>query len=111
MATTPTKPDLDATSPSSGAGVPAWPDEQSASNTSDSFKSEAAKPSHRDALQALLAFSALHEQVRRRKAQATRHASFDAGAPPIAALKPEKLERTEFAQTEFEPDEQFVLDE
>ncbi len=57
------------------------------------------KPSQRDALQALLAFSALHDQVRRRKALAVRNKAgnhgFDAGAP---------------AQ-EFEPAEQFVLDE
>ena len=46
-------------------------------------------------MQALLAFSALHEQVRRRKALAARHAGFDAG----------------FAVAEFEADEQFVLDE
>jgi N-acetylmuramoyl-L-alanine amidase len=51
-------------------------------------------PSQRDALQALLAFSALHEQVRRRKALAARHNGFEAA--PAA---------------EFEPDEHFVLDE
>ena len=52
-------------------------------------------PRNCDALQALLAFSALHEQVRRRKALAARNAGFDAG-PPVA---------------EFEQGEQFVLDE
>jgi N-acetylmuramoyl-L-alanine amidase/putative methionine-R-sulfoxide reductase with GAF domain len=53
------------------------------------------KPSQRDALQALLAFSALHEQVRRRKALAARHGSIDSKAPA----------------PEFEEGEQFVLDE
>jgi N-acetylmuramoyl-L-alanine amidase/putative methionine-R-sulfoxide reductase with GAF domain len=52
------------------------------------------KPSPANALQALLAFSALHEQVRWRKALAARHNGFEA-APP----------------REFEKDEQFVLDE
>jgi N-acetylmuramoyl-L-alanine amidase/putative methionine-R-sulfoxide reductase with GAF domain len=46
-------------------------------------------------LQALIAFSALHEQVRRRKALAAQHRAFDAGV-----LRPE-----------FETEEQFVLDE
>jgi len=104
MATTPTKPDIAVTNPLGGVGVPAWPRGQSAA---PAFSADASaqvspepdfpsqKPSQRDALQALLAFSALHEQVRRRKALAARHTGFDAGAP-IA---------------EFEADEQFVLDE
>ncbi len=53
------------------------------------------KPSQRDALQALLAFSALHEQVLRRRALAAPHKGFDAGV----------------RAAEFEPGEQFVLDE
>jgi N-acetylmuramoyl-L-alanine amidase/putative methionine-R-sulfoxide reductase with GAF domain len=51
-------------------------------------------PSGRDALQALLAFSALHQQVRRRRALASRN-GFDSTAP----------------LAEFEASEQFVLDE
>ena len=59
--------------------------------------SEEGPPSttHRDALQALLAFSSLHDQVRRRRALAHRSPQFDNGA------------RT----AEFEQQEQFVLDE
>ncbi|MFZ0860190.1 MAG: N-acetylmuramoyl-L-alanine amidase [Candidatus Sulfotelmatobacter sp.] len=95
MATTTTKPDLDVTTSFTGVGVPAWPREQSASGVSDYSTQDLAKPSQRDALQALLAFSALHDQVRRRKALAARHKGFDAGAPVA----------------EFEQDEQFVLDE
>src|SRR5271170_3836125 len=104
MATTPTKPDIEVTTPSSGAratetGAPAWPQDQSvrpeiAPEHDHSDFGPSQKPSQLDALQALLAFSALHEQVRRRKALAARHNGFDAALP-----------------TEFENDEQFVLDE
>jgi N-acetylmuramoyl-L-alanine amidase/putative methionine-R-sulfoxide reductase with GAF domain len=52
------------------------------------------RPSGRNALQALLAFSALHEHVRRRRALAARHGGFEA-----------------IALAEFESGEQFVLDE
>jgi N-acetylmuramoyl-L-alanine amidase/putative methionine-R-sulfoxide reductase with GAF domain len=52
------------------------------------------QPSGRDALQALLAFSALHQQVRRRRALAARQNGFETIAP-----------------NEFEAGEQFVLDE
>ncbi len=54
----------------------------------------AQRPSSRDALQALLAFSALHDQVRRRKNLASKYSIFDLG--PVA---------------EFEPEEIFALDE
>jgi hypothetical protein len=75
----------------SGASLPAWPRAQ----TKDSGEAEVNKPSQRDALQALLAFSALHEQVRRRKALASHQSGFDSPAP----------------SSEFEPTELFVLDE
>ncbi len=105
MATTTTKPDLDVTPSSAEAGAPAWPREQNASGHSDYSSHHLTKPSQHDALQALLAFSALHDQVRRRRALAARHNSFDTGAPVAAFEKPE------FEQPEFEQDEQFVLDE
>ena len=102
MATTTAKPDADVTTSFTGSGVPGWPRENAASTTTRDAGDpvqDLAKPSQRDALQALLAFSALHDQVRRRKALAARNNArnhgFDAGAP---------------AQ-EFEPGEQFVLDE
>jgi N-acetylmuramoyl-L-alanine amidase/putative methionine-R-sulfoxide reductase with GAF domain len=123
MATTTTNPDRAVTTSSTGIGLPVWPREQSASAVSghnpapdpkqpptQSHKTlsttqsapqptpPATPPSQRDALQALLAFSALHDQVRRRKALAARHNGFDAGAPAAPV-------------TEFEPAEQFVLDE
>jgi N-acetylmuramoyl-L-alanine amidase len=95
MATTTTKPDLDGTSSFSGNGVPAWPGGESASGASEYAAEDPTKPSPRDALQALLAFAALHDQVRRRKALAARNSGFDAGA----------------GGSEFEQGEQFVLDE
>jgi N-acetylmuramoyl-L-alanine amidase/putative methionine-R-sulfoxide reductase with GAF domain len=98
MATTSTKPSLDVTTPFAGVGAPPWPRGQSASTVSDRSAQDPSKPSHHDALQALLAFSALHEQLRRRKALAARNSGFDAGAPVTPV-------------TEFEQDEQFVLDE
>src|ERR1700681_907807 len=113
MATT-TKPVLEVSPPCAGTGVPDWPREQSTSGYSnypaqdltkqDSTKLAYSQPSQRDALQALLAFSALHDQVRRRRALAARSNGFDAGAP-VAKFEPPEFER------EFEQDEQFVLDE
>ncbi len=95
MATTTTKPDLDVTTAFAGAGVPGWPREQAASVASKHSKDDPSKPSQRDALQALLAFSALHDQVRRRKTLAARNHGFDAAAPAA----------------EFDQQELFVLDE
>ncbi len=80
----------------SGIDVPAWPTQRGASSRDGRSAPESMeKPSQRDALQALLAFSALHDQLRRRKALAARQAAFDSEAPA----------------PEFEPSEQFVLDE
>src|SRR5579871_1915747 len=91
MATTTTKPDMEIAA--SGAGLSAWPKDASGSLVIG--QASAQKPSQRDALQALLAFSALHDQIRRRRALASRHGVFDStGTAP-----------------EFEPSEIFVLDE
>src|SRR5579864_4408462 len=90
MATTTTKPDIE-TADVSGANLPAWPH----APAKDPGANDVSRPSQRDALQALLAFSALHDQVRRRKALASQHNGFDSPTPP----------------TEFEPTELFVLDE
>src|SRR4051794_38511356 len=93
MATTTTKPDMQLPDLSGGSGSSAW---QTSSDHDPSFPSAPArKPSQQDALQALLAFSALHDQIRRRKSLATRNTSFE--APPTLP--------------EFEPAELFVLDE
>jgi N-acetylmuramoyl-L-alanine amidase/putative methionine-R-sulfoxide reductase with GAF domain len=98
MATITTKPDFEVMAPFKGAGMPAWPrdqDETTDPNGLIESPDDSAQPSQRDALQALLAFSALHEQVRRRKAMAAHHRGFDAVGPA----------------EEFEVEEQFVLDE
>jgi N-acetylmuramoyl-L-alanine amidase/putative methionine-R-sulfoxide reductase with GAF domain len=97
MATPTTKPDIDLTDPERGIGVPAWPGARSGdSNEASAIDQEVLQPpSPQDALQALLGFSALHEQVRRRKALASRQSGFDSKAPVA----------------EFEPAEHFVLDE
>src|SRR4030081_3921282 len=93
MATTTTNPDITAGTlpPGTGRGATPWPrepkptDVAEVSNVLDKDKDNdndaAQKPSHRDALQALLAFSALHEQVRRRKSLAARSNGFDAVGP------------------------------
>jgi len=94
MASTTTKPELEISESVSGVRVPAWPT-QPVTPSGRPPQEPAQKPSHRDALQALLAFSALHDQLRRRKALASRQAAFDAPA----------------SVPEFEPSEQFVLDE
>ncbi|MGC2478062.1 MAG: N-acetylmuramoyl-L-alanine amidase [Candidatus Sulfotelmatobacter sp.] len=96
MATrTTTRPDFDIsgepTAALSGLDARAWPKHAGGESDTD----HAQKPSHRDALQALLAFSALHDQIRRRKALASHHSGFDSPTPI----------------SEFEPAELFVLDE
>ena len=99
MATTSTNPEIEATSdrawPRDAAShSPAQNAGQSAGQNLDQpFSTSANSP--RDALQALLAFSALHEQVRRRRALASKHRVFDQGS----------------AAAEFEAAEFFVLDE
>jgi N-acetylmuramoyl-L-alanine amidase/putative methionine-R-sulfoxide reductase with GAF domain len=91
MATTTTKPDIEMADSPLGSSLPAWPH----APAKELSENDIDKPSQRDALQALLAFSALHDQVRRRKALSNRQAGFD--SPGSAS--------------EFEATELFVLDE
>jgi N-acetylmuramoyl-L-alanine amidase/putative methionine-R-sulfoxide reductase with GAF domain len=97
MATTPTKPTIEVGDALLTERMPAWPPPPGR----DSFHAGASpempelRPSGRDALQALLAFSALHQQVRQRRALASRSKGFETIAAP----------------SEFEAEEQFVLDE
>jgi N-acetylmuramoyl-L-alanine amidase/putative methionine-R-sulfoxide reductase with GAF domain len=111
MATIPAKPELDVRTPLRAASLPAWTpgtDSPAADLSSrgghegsrsgdGSFDPDTDEPkvTRLDALQALIAFAALHEQLRRRKAFAAQRRAFDAGAPAA----------------EFETDELFVLDE
>src|ERR1700685_2723707 len=112
MATIPTKPDIAAPTPLTGASGPVRVRSQAADPIASSVvagsdgspRDHAAdvppqKPSQRDTLQALLAFSSLHDQVRRRKALTARNNGFDA-VGHIAKFEPE-----------FEQHEQFILDE
>jgi N-acetylmuramoyl-L-alanine amidase/putative methionine-R-sulfoxide reductase with GAF domain len=99
MATTPTKPDIELGAGPAGAHVPSWPLERAtwplAQSSYETESESRLRPSGRDALQALLAFSAMHQQVRQRRALASRQSGF------------ETLPRA----GEFEGQEQFVLDE
>src|SRR5580698_7336940 len=116
MATTPTKPTIEVDARLVETRTPSWPLERSeAASGKDSlyqnqrfdfqaqssagyeigYEKRQLRPSGGDALQALLAFSALHQQVRQRRALASRRNGFDALA----------------LATEFEHSEQFVLDE
>jgi N-acetylmuramoyl-L-alanine amidase/putative methionine-R-sulfoxide reductase with GAF domain len=112
MVTTPTKPSIELDADIEDARLPGWPLERgsgpreqniSAAHTfrqTPAYEPRPLRPFGGDALQALLAFSALHQQVRQRRALASRHKGFE--TVPQAA---------EFEQTEFEKDELFVLDE
>src|SRR5271154_4754176 len=100
MATTPTKPEIEVGDSPADTSVPAWPMERGSSAPRDDVfspqtQARGLRPSGGDALQALLAFSALHQQVRHRRALASRVKGFETIAPP----------------SEFEATEQFVLDE
>jgi N-acetylmuramoyl-L-alanine amidase/putative methionine-R-sulfoxide reductase with GAF domain len=99
MATTTTpKPELDAAAEFAADRLPSWPHETGTllpSTKSSATLLNHSQPAGRDALQALLAFSALHQQVRQRRALAVRNQGFEALA----------------RGHEFEPGEQFVLDE
>jgi len=80
-----------------GARVPTWPHDRgtAASQPHSAFEVADSHPGRRDALQALLAFSALHQQIRRRRALSLPNDGF------------ETIGRV----SEFEASEQFVLDE
>jgi N-acetylmuramoyl-L-alanine amidase/putative methionine-R-sulfoxide reductase with GAF domain len=100
MATTITKPEIEIGAGLTATKIPAWPFERNAwppqerSSATNSGENRE-RPSGYDALQALLAFSALHQQVRQRRALASAHRGFE------TVPRPE----------EFEAQELFVLDE
>ena len=104
MATRPTEPNVEGATTFATTGPSARSRGQAAASSANGDRpgadrpapgSPAQRPTQRDALQGLLAFSALHEQVRHRKALAARHKGFDVVSPA----------------SEFEPEEFFVLDE
>jgi len=88
---TATNPSREGKIPSTGVVVPLCPPGQNTSNSSTDHPADSQKePSQRNTLQALLAFLALQEQVRRRKTLETRRTGDD-GAVPEA--EPEKREQ------------------
>jgi len=95
MATTPAKPSLEVSAALPGPRVPSWPVERASAPGPTVVDALDSRPGRADALQALLAFSALHQQIRRRRALAARNNGF------------ETIGRV----NEFEAGEQFVLDE
>src|SRR6202048_5120036 len=96
MARATTNRSLEGKTPPAGVVVPLCPSGQTASRFSTDHPADSQQePSQRNTLQALLAFLALHEQVRRRRNLETRR-SRDDGAVP---------------EGELEEGEQFSLDE
>jgi N-acetylmuramoyl-L-alanine amidase/putative methionine-R-sulfoxide reductase with GAF domain len=99
MVTMPNKPATEDGTLEGRAQASPWPQENTGASSSAALQTASEKaelrPSGLDALQALLAFSAMHQQVRQRRALALRENGFETIA----------------AGTEFEPQEQFVLDE
>src|SRR5208283_798768 len=107
MATTPSKAMTEISAAGlPDTGVPSWPgarsgmpgqstDHRDATPESDSRQGERLRPVGSDALQALLGFSALHQQVRQRRALASRNHGFEVVGRAF----------------EFEHSEQFVLDD
>ena len=98
MGTTPTKARIEPDARFTGTSVSSGSVEDTPSWSGHAIAARdltGSRPSGRDALQALLAFSSLHEQVRRRRALSRRQAGFD----------------TISTTPEFEAGEQFVLDD
>jgi putative methionine-R-sulfoxide reductase with GAF domain len=96
MATAASNPNFEDKTPSTGVVVPLCPPEQTASSSTTANPADSTQePSQRNTLEALLAFLALHEQVRRRKTLETRRTGDDAAVP----------------EAEMEEGQQFTLDE
>lgn len=96
MATARSNPSLEGKSPSAGVVVPLCPPGQTASSSDTDHPADSQQePSQRNTLQALLAFLALHEQVRRRRTLETRRIGNNGAVP----------------EAELEEGEQFTLDE
>ncbi len=95
MATIPTKPGIGIDAALAPVTMSSWPAGLGAAGGVAPSQFAAARPGGQDALQALLAFSTLHQQVRHRRALASRRSGFEALTAP----------------SEFEAGEQFVLDD
>ncbi len=109
MVTTPTNPPRQEGSDSVRGREP-WPQTEisvPAGAAESAFQKHELRPSGSDALQALLAFSAMHQQVRRRRALAARQSGFE----EISRISLPTSLRTSLRTSEFAREEQFVLDE
>jgi hypothetical protein len=96
MAAARNNPSLEGKTPSTGVVVPLCPPGQTASSSDTNHPADSQQePSQRNTLQALLAFLALHQQVRRRRTLKTRRTGNDGAVP----------------EAELEQGEQFTLDE
>ncbi len=99
MATSPAKPEIDSelvSDPHPARPTPISTYSAGLASVTDPLQlSGQPSAAHSDALQALLAFWALHEQLRRRRGLASRNIEFDLGS----------------RSGDFEPEEHFVLDE
>src|SRR5260370_42033490 len=83
-------PSLEVKTPSAGVVVPLCPPGQTASSSETNHPADSQQePSQRNTLQALLAFLALHQQVRRRRTLETRRTGDD-GAVPEAGREHEE---------------------
>jgi N-acetylmuramoyl-L-alanine amidase/putative methionine-R-sulfoxide reductase with GAF domain len=95
MVTSPSKPEIEALTEATPTAVPRCPSQPPESADSQVSQQRELRPLGGDALQALLAFSAMHQQVRHRRALAAQHKGFEASS----------------TAHEFETQEEFVLDE
>jgi N-acetylmuramoyl-L-alanine amidase/putative methionine-R-sulfoxide reductase with GAF domain len=95
MLTSPTKPEIEPATQATPTAVPAWPSQPVESADSRATYRRELRPLGGDALQALLAFSAMHQQVRHRRGLAAQHKGFEASS----------------TAHEFEAQEQLVLDD
>ena len=99
MATATTNPSLERKTSSAGVVVPLCPPGQTASSSSTDHPADTTQePSQRNKLQALLAFLALHEQVRRRKTLETRRTGDDAAVPEAELAEGERFTLDEVLQ-------------
>jgi N-acetylmuramoyl-L-alanine amidase/putative methionine-R-sulfoxide reductase with GAF domain len=91
----------------SAPAAPSWPAEQSQfAAVQEAFHARRElRPAGGDALQALLAFSAMHQQVRQRRALASRLNGFD------TIPRTSESAATKSVATEFEAEERFLLNE
>src|SRR5260370_33017541 len=96
MAAARNNPSLEVKTPSAGVVVPLCPPGQTASSSDTNHPAESQQePSQRNTLQALLAFLAVHQQVRRRRTLETRRTGNDGAVPEEELEQGERFTRGE----------------